>query len=37
MSIVFGGKVEKEIGYTLRVGGKSSPINDRREEIGMVI
>ncbi|MDD2766454.1 MAG: DNA cytosine methyltransferase [Candidatus Moranbacteria bacterium] len=30
MSDIFGGKVEKEIGYTLRVGGRGSGINDRR-------
>lgn len=30
MSDVMGGKVEKEIGYTLRVGGKGSGVGDRR-------
>ena len=30
MSDVFGGTCEKEIGYTLRVGGRGSNINDRR-------
>lgn len=30
MSDVFGGKCDKEIGYTLRVGGRGSKINDRR-------
>lgn len=30
MSDVLGGKVEKEIGYTLRVGGKGSGVGDRR-------
>lgn len=30
MSDIFGGSCNKDIGYTLRVGGKSSPINDRR-------
>lgn len=30
MSDVFEGKVDKEIGYTLRVGGRGSGINDRR-------
>jgi DNA (cytosine-5)-methyltransferase 1 len=30
MSEVMKGKVEREIGFTLRVGGKSSPIDDRR-------
>jgi len=30
LSDVFGGKVEREIGFTLRVGGKGSGINDRR-------
>ena len=37
MSDVFGGKVEKDIGYTLRVGGKSSPINDRRNWDGYIV
>lgn len=30
MSDVFGGKVDRDIGYTLRVGGKGSGIHDRR-------
>ncbi len=30
MSDVMNGKVDREIGFTLRVGGKSSPIDDRR-------
>lgn len=30
MSEVMKGKVDREIGFTLRVGGKSSPIEDRR-------
>lgn len=30
MSDVFGGKVNKKIGYTLRVGGRHSGVNDRR-------
>ncbi len=30
MSEVMQGKVDREIGFTLRVGGKSSPIDDRR-------
>jgi DNA (cytosine-5)-methyltransferase 1 len=30
MSDVWGGKCEREIGFTLRVGGKGSDINDRR-------
>ncbi len=30
MSDVFGGKCKKEIGFTLRVGGRGSHINDRR-------
>lgn len=30
MSDVWGGKVDKEIGYTLRVGGRHSGVNDRR-------
>ena len=30
MSDVMNGKVDRNIGYTLRVGGKSSPIDDRR-------
>lgn len=30
MSDVFGGQVDRDIGYTLRVGGKGSGIHDRR-------
>ena len=30
MSDVWGGVCPKDIGFTLRVGGKSSPITDRR-------
>lgn len=30
MSDILGGQVEKEIGYTLRVGGRHSGVNDRR-------
>lgn len=30
MSDVMGGKVDKEVGYTLRVGGRHSGVNDRR-------
>lgn len=30
MSDIFGGKCEKKIGYTLRVGGRGSGIHDRR-------
>jgi DNA (cytosine-5)-methyltransferase 1 len=30
MSDVFGGRCDKKIGYTLRVGGRGSRINDRR-------
>lgn len=30
MSDIFNGKVDKKIGYTLRVGGRGSGINDRR-------
>lgn len=37
MSDVMGGKVNREIGLTLRVGGKSSPINDRRNWDGYIV
>ncbi len=38
MSWVFdGAEVNKEIGYTLRVGGKSSKINDRRNWDGYIV
>ena len=30
MSKVMGGTVDREIGFTLRVGGRTSPIDDRR-------
>ena len=30
MSDVFGGKCDKKIGFTLRVGGRGSKISDRR-------
>lgn len=30
MSDVWGGKVDKKIGFTLRVGGRHSGVNDRR-------
>jgi DNA (cytosine-5)-methyltransferase 1 len=37
MSAVMGGKVEREIGYTLRVGGKASGIHDRRNWDGYIV
>lgn len=37
MSDVMGGKVNREIGLTLRVGGKSSPIDDRRNWDGYIV
>ena len=38
MSDVFGGKkVNKNIGFTLRCGGKSSPITDRRNWDGYLV
>lgn len=37
MSDVMKGVVEREIGYTLRVGGKRSPINDRRNWDGYIV
>ena len=37
MSDVMGGEVNREIGLTLRVGGKSSPINDRRNWDGYIV
>ena len=37
MSDVMKGKVDRDIGYTLRVGGKSSPIDDRRNWDGYVV
>ena len=37
MSDIMKGKVDREIGYTLRVGGKSSPIHDRRNWDGYLV
>jgi len=37
MSDVMDGKVDREIGLTLRVGGKSSPIGDRRNWDGYIV
>ena len=37
MSDVMGGKVDRVIGLTLRVGGKSSPIADRRKWDGYIV
>ena len=37
MSDVMKGKVDREIGFTLRVGGKRSPINDRRNWDGYIV
>jgi DNA (cytosine-5)-methyltransferase 1 len=37
MSDVLGGEVDREIGFTLRVGGKNSPIFDRRNWDGYVV
>ena len=37
MSDVFEGHVDKEIGFTLRVGGKGSPISDRRNWDGYIV
>ena len=37
MSEVMGGKVEREIGYTLRVGGKASGVHDRRNWDGYIV
>lgn len=37
MSEVMKGNVDREIGYTLRVGGKRSPINDRRNWDGYIV
>ena len=37
MDEVFNGKCNKEIGFTLRVGGKSSPITDRRNWDGYIV
>lgn len=37
MSDVMKGEVEREIGFTLRVGGKRSPIDDRRNWDGYIV
>ena len=37
MSDVFGAQVDREIGLTLRVGGKKSPISDRRNWDGYLV
>ena len=37
MSNVFGAQVDREIGLTLRVGGKKSPISDRRNWDGYLV
>jgi DNA (cytosine-5)-methyltransferase 1 len=37
MSDVMKGKVDREIGFTLRVGGGSSPIEDRRNWDGYIV
>ena len=37
MSDVMKGTVDREIGYTLRVGGKHSPIDDRRNWDGYIV
>jgi DNA (cytosine-5)-methyltransferase 1 len=37
MSDVMGGNVNRDIGFTLRVGGKSSPMNDRRNWDGYIV
>lgn len=37
MSDVLGGEVDRKIGFTLRVGGKNSPISDRRNWDGYVV
>lgn len=37
MSDVLGGEVDRTIGFTLRVGGKNSPISDRRNWDGYVV
>ena len=38
MSYVFdGASVNKEIGFTLRVGGKGSPVTDRRNWDGYIV
>lgn len=37
MSDVFGGECTREVGFTLRVGGRSSPIDDRRNWDGYIV
>ncbi len=37
MSHVMGGKVDREVGYTLRVGGKGSGVHDRRNWDGYIV
>ena len=37
MSDVMKGKVDREIGFTLRVGGGRSPIDDRRNWDGYIV
>jgi DNA (cytosine-5)-methyltransferase 1 len=37
MSEILGGEVDRDIGFTLRVGGKNSPISDRRNWDGYVV
>jgi DNA (cytosine-5)-methyltransferase 1 len=37
MNEIFGGVVNKTIGYTLRVGGKKSPLSDRRNWDGYLV
>jgi DNA (cytosine-5)-methyltransferase 1 len=37
MSDVMKGHVDREIGFTLRVGGKKSPISDRRNWDGYIV
>ena len=37
MSDVFGGDCTREVGFTLRVGGRSSPIDDRRNWDGYIV
>ncbi|MEK7991482.1 MAG: DNA cytosine methyltransferase, partial [Thiotrichaceae bacterium] len=37
MSDIWGNKCNKEVGFTLRVGGKGSPIDDRRNWDGYIV
>jgi DNA (cytosine-5)-methyltransferase 1 len=37
MSDIFGGKCTRDVGFTLRVGGKGSPITDRRNWDGYIV